>query len=75
MKAKYEQYGNDCLIYEQVICEDNVVVTVRTYYGSWIDTEPETKVRVCLTNAEARRMFHSICNKLEERHVCLYKEG
>lgn len=74
MKAKYEHYGNDCIIYDQVICEDNVVVTVRSWRG-WGPDEPETKTKVCLTNAEARRLFHSYCTKFEnEGYDCVYKE-
>lgn len=75
MKAKYKHYGNECIIYDQVICEDNVVVTVRSYRSSWFNVEPETTTKVCLTNAEARRMFFNICKKFEkERYDCEYRE-
>ena len=75
MKAKYQHAGNECLIYDQVICEDNIVVTVRSYYGSWCDVEPQAVTKVCLTNAEARRMFYLICDQFEKQHFeCLYKE-
>ena len=75
MKAKYKHYGNDCIIYDQVICEDNVVVTVRSYRSGWFNAEPETITKVCLTNAEARRMFFNICKKFEEKlYDCEYKE-
>ena len=75
MKAKYRHDGSDCLIYDQVICEDNVVVTVRSYYGSWCDIEPQSTTKVCITNAEARRMFFNICKKFEEkRYDCEYRE-
>ena len=75
MKAKYKRYGNDCIIYEQVVCVDNLFITVRSYYGSWVDTEPEIKTKVCLTNAEARRMFYNTCVRLEkEKYDCEYKE-
>lgn len=74
MKAKYKHEGNDCIIYDQVICEDNIVVTVRTYYGSWIDAEPETKVKVCSINAEAKKLFYSLCKEYENsRYDCLYQ--
>ena len=75
MKAKYKHYGNDCIIYEQVVCVDNLFITVRSYYGSWVDIEPEAKTKVCLTNAEARRMFYNACVRLEkEKYDCEYKE-
>ena len=75
MKAKYQHYGNDCIIYDQVICEDNIVVTVKSYRSGWFDAYPETTTKVCLTNAEARRMFFNICDKFEkERYECVYKE-
>lgn len=76
MKAKYQHYGNDCIIYDQVICEDNVVVTVRSYRGGWCSDEPVTTTKVCLTNAEARRIFFEACRRLEkERYECVYKEN
>ena len=75
MKAKYQHEGNECIIYEQVICEDNIVVTTRTYRSSWFNAEPETTVKVCPTNSEARRIFFNICDKFErKRYDCVYKE-
>lgn len=75
MKAKYKHYGNECIIYDQVICEDNVVVTVQSHISSWFVGEPKPTTQVCLTNAEARRMFFNICDKFEkERYECEYKE-
>lgn len=75
MKAKYKHYGNECIIYDQVICEDNVVITIRTYQSGWFDAAPETTTKVCLTNSEARRMFQSICREFEKQHYeCEYKE-
>lgn len=75
MKAKYRSYGNECLIYDQVICEDNIVVTVRTYQASWFTAEPETEVKVCITNAEARHAFWHICEGFEKKkYECIYKE-
>lgn len=75
MKAKYQHYGSDCIIYDQAICEDNIVVTVRSYCGSWCDIEHHPITKVCLTNAEARRLFFSFCDSMEkERYDCVYKE-
>jgi hypothetical protein len=75
MKAKYQHIGNDCIIYDQVICEDNIVVAVRTFRGGWVNTEPITTTKVCLTNAEARRLFLGICKEFEkDRYDCVYKE-
>lgn len=75
MKAKYQHYGSECIIYDQVICVDNVVVTVRSYASGWFDAEPETETKVCLTNAEARRLFSNTCNKFEnQNYECIYKE-
>ena len=75
MKAKYQHTGNDCLIYNQVICVDNIVVMVESYYGAWFDDEPKVKTKVCLTNAEARRIFYNTCAEFEKaKHECIYKE-
>ena len=72
MKAKYQHYGNDCIIYDQVICEDNVVVTVRSYRSGWFNAEPETTTKVCLTNAEARRMFYNLCDRFDKKYELVY---
>lgn len=75
MKAKYKHYGNDCIIYDQVICEDNIFVTVRSFDCSWSTTEPDVGTKVCPTNSEARRMFFNFCKKFEEQqYECVYKE-
>ena len=75
MKAKYKHVGNDCLIYDQVICEDNIVVTVRSYYGAWGNDDPITDVTVYLTNSEAKRRFFLICDEFEQwNYDCVYKE-
>ena len=75
MKAKYKHYGNECIIYDQVICEDNIVVTVRSYICGWSDAKPETTTKVCPTNSEARRIFYLLCEALEkENYECVYRE-
>lgn len=75
MKAKYKHYGNDCIIYDQVICEDNVVIAIRTYSG-WMGNETdEPLVKVCYTNEDAKEFFEEICEELEkEKYECEYKE-
>ena len=74
MRAKYQHNGNDCLICDHIICVDNIFVSVKTYIG-WFDAEPEVTTKVCLTNAEARRMFYNTCVKLEKEDCdCIYKE-
>ena len=76
MRAKYRHIGNDCIIYNQVICEDNIVVEVESYAIGWGNPQPKTDVRLCPTNAEARRIFCSLCNKYDnEKYHCEYMEG
>ena len=75
MRAKYKHDGFNSTVYDQVICEDNIVVTVRTYRSSFYDYAPDTEVKVCPTNSEARRIFHSLCSRFEdEKFDCVYKE-
>ncbi len=74
MKAKYYHYGNDCIIYDQIICDDNVVVKIRTYEG-WFGKDTDHETKVCLTNAEARRMFYAFCHECEkEKYDCEYRK-
>ena len=75
MKAKYKHYGNECIIYDAIYCDDNVVTTIRSYICSWADAQPEPTVKVCLTNADARRLFYAFCDQCEKHHYgCEYKE-
>lgn len=74
MKAKYYEYGNDCIIYNQVICEDNIVVTVEYAWGSWCSNEPETKTVVCKNEEEAINLYNNLCDKLVRRKChCEYR--
>lgn len=74
MKAKYKHYGNDCVIYVQVICVDNIFVKAKTYSG-WCEIEPKITTGLYLTNGEARRMFFQTCVQLEkDDYYCEYKE-
>ena len=75
MKAKYRYFGNDCIIYYQIICVDNIFVSVTLYQSSWSNTPPNAEVKVCLTNAEARRMYFNACVEFEKRNYeCVYRE-
>lgn len=75
MKAKYKHYGNDCIIYNQIICVDNIVIEAESYISGWFDTTPKSNTKVCLTNSEARRIFYSLCQKYEkQKYDCEYKE-
>lgn len=76
MKAKYKHYGNDCIIYEHIICVDNIFVGVTIYEGTWFDTRCEDTTKVCLTNTEARRLFFNACIEFEKHNYdCVYKEA
>ena len=73
MKAKYYHYGTDCIIYDQAICEDNIFVKVKRWRGSCTIEKPETETKVCLTNAEARRLFHAFCKQCkDDGYACEY---
>ena len=75
MKAKYKHYGNDCIIYNQVICEDNIVTTVESYVISWADDTPQTKTIVCESGKKAINLYNTLCNKLQHRkYDCEYRD-
>lgn len=66
MKAKYMHYGNDCIIYNQVICEDNIVVEVE-YCKGWGSETPKTKTIVCDNEQKAINLYNTLCNKLQSK--------
>ena len=73
MKAKYMHYGTDCIIYDQVICEDNIFVKVKSWKGSWAIEKPQVETKICLTNAEARRLFYAFCKECKDsNYSCEY---
>lgn len=75
MKAKYYHYGTDCIIYDQAICEDNIFVQIKSWRGSWAIEKPEVETKVCITNAEARRLFHYFCQNCKDNgYACEYVE-
>ena len=75
MKAKYSHYGNDCIIHDQVICEDNIVVTIRSYTSGWFDAQPEIQTTVCSTDEEAIQLFNKTCDNFEkQKYDCEYRE-
>lgn len=75
MKAKYKHYGNECVIYNQVICEDNVVVEIESYIISWADDTPQTETTLCGDEKEAVALYNKLCKALEGRgYTCEYKD-
>lgn len=75
MKAKYKHYGNDCIIYNQVICEDNIVTEVESYITGWFDDEPQSKTTVCASEWEAINLYDTLCDKLKaKKYDCEYRD-
>lgn len=75
MKAKYKHYGNECIIYNQVICEDNIVVQVDSYSSTWGSNTPVTKVVVCADEEKAINLYNTICDKLQhKKYECEYRD-
>lgn len=73
MKAKYlHENGNNT---EYIICIDNLVVQISSIKVYSADFEPESHTEHFPTNAEARRVYHALCNRLETNNYTLeYKE-
>lgn len=45
MIARYLKYGNDCLLYQTVVLEDNIIITINREKGGWCDLAQEyTKI-------------------------------
>lgn len=74
MKAKYKHHGNDCIIYNQVICEDNIVVEIESYTGYWNST-PKTNIIICDNHKKAFNLYLDLCRKLERNNYdCEYRD-
>ena len=71
MKAKYKHYGNDCIIYNQIICEDNILTEVEIFDG-WFGKDSNTKTTVCTTSEEAKRKSNKLCKQLDKYCDCEY---
>lgn len=69
MRATYKHFGNDCIIYDEAICEDNIFVRVRSYCGTWCSDKPEVIAKVCTTKDEAKQLFFDFCDEFE-KHNC-----
>ena len=62
MRAKYKKFGNDCVIYVRIICDENVFIKITSYSG-WSELSPEIVTKVYDTNKEARIMFYNTCDE------------
>lgn len=40
MIARYLKYGNDCLLYQTIVLEDNIIITINREKGGWCDKAP-----------------------------------
>lgn len=69
MKAKYKHYGNECIIYNQVICEDNIVTEIQSYIIGWADGKPKTNVIVCDNEQKAINLYNTLCDKLQQKSM------
>ena len=58
---KYEQYGNDCIIYTTLILDDDVLIVIERVVGHWFNDEPS--VSVYTENAEDK--FNELVKEIE----------
>lgn len=45
MIARYLKYGNHCLLYQTVVLEDNIIITINREKGGWYDKEPKVSTQ------------------------------
>lgn len=57
---KFERYGNECIIYTTLILDDEVLIVIERYMGSWVNDEPI--VYVYTENAQEK--FNELVNEL-----------
>lgn len=60
---KFERYGYDCIIYTTLILDDDVLIKIERYSGSWCDSTP----RVCIYDENAQEKFEELVKMLEDK--------
>lgn len=69
MIARYLKYGNYCLLYQTVVLEDNIIITINREKGGWYDKEPRVSTKVYDTRLEAKTAFKQLCKELEKTYT------
>lgn len=69
MIARYLKYGNNCLLYQTVVLEDNIIITINREKGGWYDKEPRVSTKVYDTRLEAKTAFKQLCKELETEYT------
>lgn len=69
MIARYLKYGNDCLLYQTLVLEDNIIVTINREKGGWCDKEPRVSAKIYDAQLEAETAFKQLCKELEKEYT------
>ena len=69
MIARYLKYGNHCLLYQTVVLEDNIIITINREKGGWCDKTPRVSTKVYDTRLEAKTAFKQLCNELAQEYT------
>lgn len=69
MIARYLKYGNHCLLYQTVVLEDNIIITINREKGGWWPMPPRVSTKVYDTRLEAKTAFKHLCNELETEYT------
>lgn len=69
MIVRYFKYGNDCLLYQTIILEDTIIITINREKGGWCDKEPKASIKVYETHLEAKAAFKQLCNELKKEYT------
>lgn len=69
MLARYLKYGNHCLLYQTIILEDNIIITINREKGGWWPMSPRVSTKVYDTRLEAKTAFKQLCNELAQEYT------
>lgn len=69
MIARYLKYGNHCLLYQTVVLEDNIIITINREKGGWWPMPPRVSTKVYDTRLEAKTAFKQLCKELEKEYT------
>ena len=60
---KFERYGNECIIYTTLILDDDVLIVIERFMGSWCDSTPS----VAVYEEDAREKFEELTHQHEDK--------
>lgn len=66
MIARYLKYGNDCLLYQTIVLEDNIIITINREKGGWCDKAPQCQPKYMTLVLKQKQLLNNCATSLHK---------